>query len=515
MTSHFSLWILCFSTPACFRARLRCLAELRQSRRPEGSVAQTQSGKPYTMIAIMMGGEKKSESRLFYYGFSLEKRVPEDHILRRISEVVDFAFVRSSVASSYGYNGHRSEDPIVIIKLMFLLFFEDIRSERQLMRTLPMRLDWLWFLKLDLDSEIPDHSILSKARRRWGREVFEQLFVQVVGQCWKAGLLEGSKIHMDGSLVDANVSKGSVSRKTLRRVYEDAESKLTQIRCERGEVVSRTDPEAVVVKKGKGDQSRARYKNHRAVDDSRGVITAVKTTAADRSEPHEVEALIQGHEQSTGQKVRTVVGDHQYGTNENYRLCVQRGIRCHLGDVKTTQRVKQQYGLEDFDYDPCSGRCCCPSGHEMKRVQTKYVEAEGYAEYRMKAAVCVSCALRSQCTSSKHGRRLKIPLDLVQVQAGRAQALSPPAYRDRRRRKYLMEGSYADATNCHHFKRARWRGLEKQSIQDLLIAICQNLRILCRHGLLPLAQEGSQVAGVHFQTVVRCFGVWIGSLRSI
>src|SRR4029077_6034263 len=63
----------------------------------------------------------------------------------------------------------------------------------------------------------------------------------------------------------------------------------------------------------------------------------------------------------------------------------------------------------------------------------------------------------------------------------RAQAHSCAAERDRRRRKYLMEGSFADATNNHHFKRARWRRLWRQQIQDYLIAAIQNVRILLKH----------------------------------
>ena len=75
----------------------------------------------------MMGFEKRGEGKLFYYGFSLEKRMPKDHILRKVSEAVDFGFVRRSVVHTYGHNGHESEDPIVIMKLMFLLFFEDVQ----------------------------------------------------------------------------------------------------------------------------------------------------------------------------------------------------------------------------------------------------------------------------------------------------------------------------------------------------------------------------------------------------
>jgi hypothetical protein len=43
-----------------------------------------------------------------------------------------------------------------------------------------------------------------------------------------------------------------------------------------------------------------------------------------------------------------------------------------------------------------------------------------------------------------------------------------------------MEGSFAQAANLHHFKRARWRRLWRQQIQDCLIAACQNVRILVR-----------------------------------
>jgi hypothetical protein len=52
-------------------------------------------------------------------------------------------------------------------------------------------------------------------------------------------------------------------------------------------------------------------------------------------------------------------------------------------------------------------------------------------------------------------------------------------YADRGRRRYLMEGSFAHATNRYHFKRARWRRLWRQRIQDWIIAVVQNIALLC------------------------------------
>ncbi|MGB2809948.1 MAG: transposase [Sedimentisphaerales bacterium] len=73
--------------------------------------------------------------------------------MRSIKQLVDFDFVRSQVGQSYGKNGNESVDPAVVLKLMFLLFYENIKSERALMRQLPLRLDWLWFCGYDLDEQ--------------------------------------------------------------------------------------------------------------------------------------------------------------------------------------------------------------------------------------------------------------------------------------------------------------------------------------------------------------------------
>src|SRR5215831_6960167 len=152
----------------------------------------------------MMGPKQQSEPKLFHYGVNLEKRVRGNNPLRAIKRTVNFRFVRQRVMKFYGRDGHQSEDPIVIMKLMLLLFMDNVSSERDLMRIVGERLDYLWFLDFDLDDEIPNHSILSKARKRWGSEVFEEVFITTVQQCVEAGLVDGEKIHMDGSLIDAN-----------------------------------------------------------------------------------------------------------------------------------------------------------------------------------------------------------------------------------------------------------------------------------------------------------------------
>jgi transposase len=86
--------------------------------------------------------------------------------------------VRAEVAHCYGKNGQVSVDPEVIMKMMFLLFFDDVPSERELMKVITERLDYLWFLGYGLEDEIPDHSVLSKARAKRRRQLVFALGVK-------------------------------------------------------------------------------------------------------------------------------------------------------------------------------------------------------------------------------------------------------------------------------------------------------------------------------------------------
>jgi transposase len=118
-----------------------------------------------------MMGMHEPQKEMFSYQVDLDKRVRADHPLRRINEVVDWNFIRGEVKECYGYNGNVSVDPAQVMKLLFLLFYDNVESERELMRIVRERLDYLWFLGWGLDDEVPDHSVLSSGsfRRVWKR----------------------------------------------------------------------------------------------------------------------------------------------------------------------------------------------------------------------------------------------------------------------------------------------------------------------------------------------------------
>ena len=450
-------------------------------------------------------GVHQSQNQLFSYRVKLEPRMRRDHPLRRLAAAIDFAFVRAEGARCYGRNGNVGLDPVVLLKWMFLLFYDDVARERELMERLPERLDYLWFSGYGLEDAVPDHSVLSKARRRWGRDVFARVFVHTVQQCVQAGLVDGRKIHVDSSLIDANASRQSVTKSSpeliaaYKEAYAAQESKLEDRTTHPGyqaindQTVSPTDPDAALARKG-GGPGRPRYHHHRAVDDAAGVITAVETTPGSIAESSQLMNLVQQHQTNTGTAATTAVADGAYGTAENLAACMEAGIAPHLGEGQIKGRRPEAaahfFPEDKFIYEAVSASHQCPAGQKL--VRQRLHPYRGTVAYTAGKITCRNCALRSQGTTAQMGRTLQRHPKEERIQQGRRPAQSAAAQRDRRRRQHLMEGSFTQAANEHGFKRSRWR---RQQIQDWLIATVQNVKILLKatgkKNLAVLAQRFS------------------------
>jgi transposase len=478
----------------------------------------------------MMGPRQSRETKLFYVNVNLAERVDATHPLRQIAAHVDFTFIRQQVRGLYGVRGNPSLDPALVLKLLFLLFYENIPSERELMRRLPCRLDWMWFLELDLDSVIPDHSVLSKARRRWGPQVFTGFFQQVLRSCIQAGLVDGSRVHVDGSLIAANADKDKLTlalqlageslygqleaaaQTVVAQAVPAAVPQVTspvepppagvsppparppapaasspspaQAACPPapGTLYCPTDPEARLTRKY--GQSVLGYKDHRVVDDRCGIITATLTTAASVAESSMLSAALETHETNTGLRVLQPTADKGYGTADNYEMLRQRHCTPCVPHPQVRED-KTKFARALFIYDPRTDTYTCPAGQTLSRHGAPQ---DGRCRYQARRGVCAACPLRQQCTvSAKRVLSRQLRQDAIDWADT---CLSPWQRRTRmRRRKIRAEGSFADAANHHGYKRARWRGRRPVTIQNLLIATTQNLRKLVRWAAHPMRRS--------------------------
>src|SRR5688572_18083198 len=141
---------------------------------------------------------------------TLDDLIPPDHFYRHLEQSLDLSFVRDLVKGTYADIGRPSIDPVVFFKLHLILFFEGLRSERQLLRVVADRLSLRWYLGYDLTEPLPDHSSLTRIRERYGLTVFRRFFEAVVEQCLAAGLVWGQELHIDATKVAANASLDSL-----------------------------------------------------------------------------------------------------------------------------------------------------------------------------------------------------------------------------------------------------------------------------------------------------------------
>jgi transposase len=466
---------------------------------------------------------------------------------------VDFDFIYREVADKYGTRGNVSVPPPVILKLMLLLVFYNVRSERELMATLPERLDWLWFLGYDLDTKIPDHSVLSKARKRWGAEVFRNFFERIVIQCVESGLVDGGKIFVDASLVEADASNNSVIdtqslKHQLKKNYRELEARLAErqrsygseeneeneedekseeneddggfgggggggegegkparsgrYRKINGRYISSTDPDAAIVGRGKPDLF---YQVHRSVDEAHEIITATAVTPGDVSEGHMLEELLRRHRNTTGKPASTVVADSKYGTIDNFLSLYDQGIKAHMPDLCRSASVREEkrgiFTEAHFRYDRERDIYLCPAGKELKPKSLH--RGRGSIDYGASRADCEACPLRSGCTTNKAGRTVKRHCRQEDLDVMLEESRSGASKKDIKKRQHLMERSFARGKR-YGFDRARWRRLWRVSIQEYLVCAVQNIQVLLKRGGGPV-KDPAMIARVLKMAHTRAF----------
>src|SRR5215213_1134755 len=156
---------------------------------------------------------------------SVEQLLPANHFYRHLEAKLDLSFVREWAHELYADRGRPSIDPVVFFKLQLVMFFEDIRSERQLIETASLNLAHRWYLGYALDEDLPDHSSLTRIRQRLGIDLFQRFFEKIVDLCQEVGLVWGRELYFDATKVEANAGIPSL----IPRFYYDAKTHLANL----------------------------------------------------------------------------------------------------------------------------------------------------------------------------------------------------------------------------------------------------------------------------------------------
>src|SRR5947207_2683016 len=155
-----------------------------------------------------MMGERRVQQEALFYEFSLERHVPETHLLRHIDRFVEVDGLRRELVPFYSEMGRPSIDPELLIRMLIVGYCFGIRSERRLCAEVHLNLAYRWFCRLGLDGEVPDHSTFSKNRHGRFRDsdLLRRLFETVLQRCIAEGLVGGEGFAIDASLIQADAS---------------------------------------------------------------------------------------------------------------------------------------------------------------------------------------------------------------------------------------------------------------------------------------------------------------------
>jgi len=483
----------------------------------------------------MMGTKERDFAPLT--AVSLDDLVPRDHFYRHVERTLDLSFVRDLVRPYYAAGGRPSIDPIVFFKLQLAMFFEDIRSERLLMRTVADRLSIRWYLGYDLSEPLPDHSSLTKIRERYGLDTFRRFFDAIVERCRDAGLVWGKELYIDATQVDANASLDSLAPRFAVEAHlqalfagqevtpfsaaddgadarptpaplpvalaEAAREDLAQANAGRhawiesagrpvreethGDyqrrsdyVVSTTDPDATPMRR-KGGGAHLGYHTHTLVDGGKArIIMATLVTPSEVMENQPMLDLLWHVCFRWQLHPRQVTGDTTYGTVDNIKAIEDAGMRAYVPLPDWDKRTPF-FGQDAFTYDADRDVLICPHKEELPRSPSN--STDRYTRYQARAASCNACPLKARCTSSSRGRRVSRSVDEAYLDRVRGYHDTAAYQKAMRKRAVWLEPLFAEAKDWHGLRRFRLRGLWKVNSAALLTASGQNLkRLLSKRG---------------------------------
>lgn len=445
---------------------------------------------------------KRSESKQMKMSFvTLEELMPQEHFLRDLDKFIDFDFIYDNVADLYSNTGRPSIDPVVMIKMLLIGYIYGIDSERKLEQEITVNIAYRWFLGIDFDERVPDHSTISQLRRRKfdGTTVFRDVFDEIVRKCIEAGLIDGKLLLTDSTHIRAN------ARNDLREVIEvpDAPTeymqKLDREAYELGlikepveydtaktkEVTkSITDPECGLMKRP-GKPIGFHYLDHQTCDSKYGIITDVFVTAGNvhDSTPHT--ARLKYQIDKFDLKTEAICADASYDSGEVYDSMLKLNIKTFIPErIRSgTPNYESEFDPKNFTYCETKDKIICPAGNEL--TFSTYRKKDRRKRYSAGKSDCKECPYKNQCIgNSKNPRNVDRSLH-EEARSVQRKNLSLPEYNAAMRlRQIWCEGNFSHQKERHNLRRTRKRGIERVTEQCLLSTCALNLKRLV--GLLFL-----------------------------
>jgi len=232
-----------------------------------------------------MRGDNRQQEAMFSY-LSPEQRVPPDHPLRTIRTLVDEVLheLSPTFEALYAAGGRPSIPPEHLLRALLLQVLYTVRSERLLLEQLNYNLLFRWFVGLNMDEPVWDHSTFSKNRERFlVGDVAQAFFARVLAAAQRRNLVSDEHFTVDATLLEAWAGMKSFRRRDEPPMPppDDPGNPTVDFHGERrsnATHASTTDPEARLARKGKGRESKLCYLGHVVIENRHGLVVQAQAT---------------------------------------------------------------------------------------------------------------------------------------------------------------------------------------------------------------------------------------------
>ena len=276
-----------------------------------------------------------------------EERIPLEHPLRTIKVLADQALADLSPTfeALYAEVGRPSTPPERLLKASLLLALYSVRSERAFCEELEYNLLFRWFLDMDLLEPSFDPTVFTKNRERLLRhQVGQELFDEVVGRAHERGLLSDEHFTVDGTLIEAAASLKSFRRKDgepATTTDDDPGNPSVDFHGERRSNAthrSTTDPDARLMRKGKGKEAKLVFMGHALMENRHGLLVDFQVTHATGTAERDIVPKLLDQAKERHFHPKTLGGDKNYDTQDCVADIRERRVTPHVAQNTSGRR---------------------------------------------------------------------------------------------------------------------------------------------------------------------------------
>ncbi|MBC7914903.1 MAG: IS1182 family transposase [Pyrinomonadaceae bacterium] len=453
-----------------------------------------------------MQGKKNYQEKLFV-SFQLSSYVPQDNFYRKLKELLNLDFLYSSTSEYYGFEGQKSIDPVVFMKLMLVGYLENMNSDRRIISLSRMRLDILYFIGYDIDEELPWHSTLSRTRQLYREDIFTALFKKVLKQCIDKGMVSGRRQAVDGVFVKANASLDSMVEKEIlddaalysQELKENEQEEETPVlkldapcQIHHTELkpnknpgndthYSPSDPDArMSVKPGKA--TALNYLGQVSVDTASHVITHIEAFTAEKRDSECLSAVVMKVKNTLLESqiaLEEIVADKGYSSADALKALEGLGVTGYIPN-----RGQFNYQRKGFTYNQEGEYYTCINKKVLHYKATELAAGYWMKRYSLSTKECANCPFTDECSAfnikNKHAT-IRETIDKpyydrmhVRMQTRKAKILL-------KKRQSTVEPVIGTLVNYLGMKRVNTKGLEQANKCLTMSAIAYNLKKLLKH----------------------------------